>query len=44
MLKVRLVHRLTGLSPPVKYSLTLPSGTSFVDLLCFFCLVFALPL
>ena len=39
-LRVRLVHRLTGLSPPVKYFYWLfQGGASFVDHLCYFCLV-----
>ena len=34
------MHRLTGLSPPVKYSYRpFQGGTSFVDYLCNFCLV-----
>ena len=39
-LRVRLVHRLTGLSPLVKYLYwPFQGGASFVDNLCYFCLV-----
>ena len=39
-LRVRLVHRLTGLSPPVKYFYWPFQGdASFVDHLCYFCLI-----
>ena len=31
-----------GLNPPVKYLLTVSRRYFFVDLLCFFCLVFAM--
>ena len=41
-LRVRLARGKTGLSPPVIYLLT--GGTSFVDLLCFFSLAFAMSL
>ena len=39
-IRVRLVHRLTGLSPRVKYFYSPFQGSaSFVDNLCYFCLV-----
>ena len=42
---MRLAHRKTGLSPPVKYYTDFQGGTSFVDILCvFFCFAFAMPL
>ena len=43
MVKVRLVHRLTGLSPPVKYSLTVPRRYFFCGSFMFFlsCVCFA---
>ena len=42
-----LMHLQTGLSPPVNYFSNRSireGGTSFVDLLYLFCLVFAMPL
>ena len=39
---MRLARLETDLSPPVKFSLTIPKGTSFVDRLCYLCLVFAM--
>ena len=42
-LRVRLAHRETGLSPLVKYFYwPFQGGTSFVDHLCYLCLVFAM--
>ena len=42
-LRVRLVHCETGLSPPVKYFYRpFHGGASFVDHLCYFCLVFVM--
>ena len=42
-LTVRLARRETSLSPPVKYFCRLfQGGTSFVDLLCYLCLVFVM--
>ena len=38
------MHRLTGLSPPVKYFTDRSKAVLFVDLLCFFCLAFAMSL
>ena len=39
-LRVRLARRETNLSPPVKYfNLPFQGGASFVDHLCYFCLV-----
>ena len=35
-------HRETGLSPQAGYFLTVPRSTSFVDSLCYFCLVFVM--
>ena len=40
---MRLVHRETGLSPPVKYFYgPFQGGASFVDHLCYFCLAFVM--
>ena len=42
-LRVSLERRETGLSPPVKYFyLSFQGGTSFVNHLCYFCLVFVM--
>ena len=42
---MRLARRETGLSPPVKYFTDRSKAVLlFVDLFCFFCLVFAMPL
>ena len=42
-LRVSLERRETGLSPPVKYFYQpFQGGTSFVDHLCHFCLVFVM--
>ena len=42
-LRMRLARRKTGLSPPVKYFyLPFEGGTSFVDHLCYLCLVFVM--
>ena len=38
------MHRKTGLSPPVKYFTDRSKAVLFLDLLCFFLLVFAMPL
>ena len=38
-LRVRLARRETGLSPTVKKLLTFEGGASFVERLCYFCLV-----
>ena len=38
------MHSVTGLSPPVKYLLTVPRRYFFCGSFMFFCLVFAVPL
>ena len=38
------MHRYTGLSPLVKYFTDRSKAVLFVDLLCYVCLVFAVPL
>ena len=44
-LRVRLVYRLTGLSPPVKYFTDCSKAVLLLWILyVFFCLVFAMPL